>query len=83
MITAGESLFASTRYGDPAYGQLVESADASIVAGQGGSISRGAATGSEMGAFSGELGPVKEDGLLVKYSEYMPLGLSPVIVHVT
>jgi hypothetical protein len=48
-----------------------------------GSISAGAKNGSEMGAFCAELGPVKEQGLLVKYTEYMPLGLSPVIVHVT
>ena len=36
-----------------------------------------------MGAFSADLNPVKEQGLLLKYAEYMPLGLAPVIVHVT
>ena len=36
-----------------------------------------------MGAFCADLNPVKEQGLLGKYAEYMPLGLTPVIVHVT
>ena len=36
-----------------------------------------------MGAFCADLNPVKEQGLLAKYAEYMPLGLTPVIVHVT
>jgi hypothetical protein len=36
-----------------------------------------------MGAFSSGLAPIKEQGLLTKYAEYMPLGLTPVIVHVT
>ena len=46
-------------------------------------ITTGAETGSEMGAFSSGLAPIKEQGLLFKYAEYMPLGLTPVIVHVT
>jgi hypothetical protein len=36
-----------------------------------------------MGAYCGSLAPIKERGLLIKYDEYMPLGLTPVIVHVT
>jgi hypothetical protein len=36
-----------------------------------------------MGAFSADLNPVKEQGLLIKYEEYVPLGITPVIVHVT
>jgi hypothetical protein len=47
------------------------------------SILSGAETGSEMGAFSADLNPLKEQGLLVKFAEYMPLGCTPVIVHVT
>jgi hypothetical protein len=84
-VGSGGALFQSTRYGQPGYAQLVESADSAIVAGGTGrgSISAGAENGSEMGAFCAELGSVKEQGLLVKYTEYMPLGLSPVIVHVT
>ena len=46
-------------------------------------ISAGRQTGSEMGAFSSQLATIKERGLLTKYAEYMPLGLTPVVVHVT
>lgn len=74
-LAAGAALFTSTSFGDPAYAQLLETAGAAIAA--------GADTGSEMGAYSADLAPVKEKGLLIKYAEYMPLGLTPVVVHVT
>jgi hypothetical protein len=78
------ALFTSTDYGNPGYGQLLEAADQAITGGAAGAtISAGADTGSEMGAFSSGLAPIKEQGLLTKYAEYMPLGLTPVIVHVT
>jgi hypothetical protein len=77
-------LFTSTDYGNPAYGQLIGAVDQAITGGtSGATISAGADTGSEMGAFSSGLAPIKEQGLLTKYAEYMPLGLTPVIVHVT
>jgi hypothetical protein len=77
-------IFTSDSYGQPGYAQLLETADAAIVGGTAGaSVSSGAENSSEMGAFSADLNPVKEQGLLVKYAEYMPLGLTPVIVHVT
>ena len=83
-MPAGAPIFTSDSYGQPGYAQLLETADAAIVGGAtGASISAGAETGSEMGAFSADLNPVKEQGLLAKYAEYMPLGLTPVIVHVT
>ncbi len=83
-IPAGAPILTSDSYGRPGYAQLLETADAAIVAGApGASISSGAETGSEMGAFAADLNPIKEQGLLVKYAEYMPLGLTPVIVHVT
>ncbi len=83
-MPAGAPIFTTDSYGQPGYAQLLETADAAIVGGAtGASISAGAETGSEMGAFSADLNPVKEQGLLVKYAEYMPLGLMPVIVHVT
>jgi hypothetical protein len=81
-IVAGAPIFTSDLYGNPGYGQLLETADAAIV-NTAASISAGAENNSEMGAFSGDLNPVKEQGLLIKYAEYMPLGLTPVIVHVT
>ena len=83
-MPAGAPIFTTDSYGQPGYAQLLETADAAIVGGAtGASISAGAETGSEMGAFSADLNPVKEQGLLAKYAEYMPLGLMPVIVHVT
>jgi hypothetical protein len=82
LVPENSALFTSVSYGDPGYGQLLETADAAIV-GEPGSIVAGADSGSEMGAFSAELAAVKERGLLTKYAEYMPLGLTPVIVHVT
>jgi hypothetical protein len=83
-IPPGAPIFTSDSYGQPGYAQLLETADAAIAGGTAGaSISSGAENSSEMGAFSADLNPVKEQGLLVKYAEYMPLGLTPVIVHVT
>ena len=65
-------------------GQVLETVDRTIVAGAAGApITAGAETGPEMGAFSSLLAPIKERGLLIKYDEYMPLGLTPVVVHVT
>jgi hypothetical protein len=83
-IAADAALFTSSAFGEPGYGQLLETADREIVAGAaGGTITAGAETGSELGAYSSELAPIKERGLLIKYEEYMPLGLTPVVVHVT
>jgi hypothetical protein len=83
-IPPGAPIFTSRSYGQPGYAQLLETADATIAGGAAGaSISSGAGTASEMGAFSADLNPVKEQGLLVKYAEYLPLGLTPVITHVT
>jgi hypothetical protein len=81
-ILAGAPIFTSDCYGNPGYAQLLETADAAI-ANTAVSICAGAENNSEMGAFSADLNPVKEQGLRVKYAEYMPLGLTPVIVHVT
>jgi hypothetical protein len=82
--TPEAALFESSAYGEPGYAQLLETADLAIVGGAADvTITAGADTGSEMGAFSGGLAPIKEHGLLIKYGEYMPLGLAPVVVHVT
>jgi hypothetical protein len=83
-LAADAALFTSSAFGEPGYGQLLETADRTIVGGTAGvTVTEGAETGSEMGAYSSRLAPVKERGLLVKYAEYMPLGLTPVVVHVT
>lgn len=83
-IPPGAPVFTSTAYGQPGYAQLLETADAAITGGAAGaSICSGAGNGAEMGAFCADLNPLRERGLLAKYAEYMPLGLTPVIIHVT
>ena len=74
-LPAGLSLFTSQRFGDPGYAQLALSAPSSLF--------EGAEDGSEIGAFSSEQGALKEESLLIKLQEYMPVGLSPVIIYVT
>jgi hypothetical protein len=77
-------LFTSTAFGQPGYAQLLEAADRAIASAPTGvTITAGAESGSEMGAYSSDLAPVKENGLLIKYGEYMPMGVTPVIVYVT
>lgn len=66
-------LFSSTRFGDSDYARLLSSIDPSIVT--------GAEDGSEMGVFSRDKNPVKEQGLLLQYQEYMPVGLNPVLIY--
>lgn len=67
--------FGSRRFGDPAYAQLSDTAPVEIV--------RGAENGSEMGAFSSLLNPIKLDGLRIKIDEYMPFGLIPIFINRT
>ena len=84
QIPAGAPLFTSRAFGQPGYGQLLASVDNEILSGAvGATISAGAQNGSEMGAYAAEANPIKEHSLLLKYDEFMPLGLNPVIIHVT
>lgn len=84
QIAPGAPLFTSRDFGQPGYAQLLDSVDNAIVSGSAGAtISQGAQNGSEMGAFASQANPIKERSLLVKYQEYMPLGLNPVIIHAT
>jgi hypothetical protein len=83
-IRAGAPLFNSRAFGQPGYAQLLDGVDNEIVSGaQGATISAGAQNGSEMGVFAAEENPIKERSLLLKYQEFMPLGLNPVIIRVT
>jgi len=88
-IAPGASLFTSTDFGQPGYGQLLPTVDAAILPATGAAppavptIAAGAQNGTEMGAFARELNPIKERGLLIKYQEYMPAGLVPVLIYVT
>ena len=83
-VAAGAPLFTSREFGQPAYAQLLASVDSAIVSGAlHATISTGAQDGSEMGAFARDKNPIKERSILIKYQEYMPLGLVPVIIDVT
>jgi hypothetical protein len=77
-------VFTSVDFGQPGYAQLLTNADRAIVAGgQRPSITEGGPNGSEMGAFAREMNAIKQRSLLIKYQEFMPLGLNPVVVNVT
>jgi hypothetical protein len=67
--------FISRRFGDPGYAQLSETAPADVV--------YGAENGSEIGAFSGLLSPIKLDDLQAKVSEFMPFGLIAQFINET
>ncbi|MEG4318626.1 MULTISPECIES: hypothetical protein [unclassified Microcoleus] len=85
-IPPKEPLFTSRVFGHPGYAQLQSGADVTIKSHTGGGIAtilEGAEDGSEMGAFAREKNAIKERSLRIKYEEYMPLGLVPVIVYVT
>jgi hypothetical protein len=83
QIAPRSSIFTSRDFGKPGYGQLLASADAAILTPAGATIREGSQDGSEMGAFAREKNPIKERSILIKYQEYMPLGLAPVLVRVT
>jgi hypothetical protein len=68
-------LFASERYGTPAYGQLAAGCAQEIV--------RGAEDGAEMGAFHDLYQPQREDSLRARLAEYAPAGTDAGIIPVT
>jgi hypothetical protein len=82
-VPAAGAIFGSRQFGQPAYAQVLPTADFAILAPTAGTITEGAENGSEMGAFAREIDPIKERSLLIKYREFMPLGLVPVVVRVT
>ncbi|MEO8148079.1 MAG: hypothetical protein ABI723_10600 [Bacteroidia bacterium] len=67
--------FTSHRFGDPGFAQLSDAAPKNIL--------RGAENGSEIGAFSHLLNPIKLEGLRSKIDEYMPFGLIPIFINKT
>ncbi|KMY66927.1 hypothetical protein AAU61_13220 [Desulfocarbo indianensis] len=82
QIRERNAVFASQRFGRPNYAQLARLADLEIITPEpGDSILTGAENGSEMGAFALEKNPIKERGLLIKLREYMPIGLTPVLIY--
>lgn len=83
-LSGGAALFTSTAFGHPGYAQLLDTADRAIVSGAPGrTLLAGSSAGAQLGAFPAQIVPVKERALRAKYDEYLPLGLMPVIVHVT
>ncbi|MCC6168606.1 MAG: hypothetical protein IT329_15400 [Caldilineaceae bacterium] len=83
-VPARGPLFAARTFGRPDYALLRLTADAAILGGAvGATLREGAQNGSEMGAFNREQAAIKVRSLRIKLDEYMPLGLAPVIVHVT
>jgi len=73
------TLFTSRRFGDPGFMQLAP--EAGLFGPP--SLLDGGPDRAEMGAFADEKNAVKDRAILSKFQEYMPLGLTPVIVHVT
>jgi hypothetical protein len=67
--------FTSRRFGDPGYFALSECAPEKVT--------RGAENGSELGAFSSLINPLKHDSLRTKVHEFMPLGRLPAFVRET
>jgi len=83
-IAPGAPLFTSRNFGQPGYCQLQANVDGTIVSGApGATISAGAQDGSEMGVFARDKNPIKERSLSIKYQEFMPLGMVPLIIYVT
>jgi hypothetical protein len=75
LVAADASLFASPAFGRPEYAQLLATVGPGLL--------EGGEDGGELGAFARERNAVKQRGLLIKYREYMPIGLEPVVVRVT
>jgi len=82
-IAPDSPLFTSRQFGQPGYAQLRLDCDSYILSSKGATLSAGGSDESEMGAFSCEKNPIKERGLRIKYEEYMPLGLNPVVIYAT
>ena len=74
-IEPAAPIFTSTRFGQPGYAQLALSAPAAMM--------EGGTEGSEPGAFWREKNAIKERSLQIRYQEYVPVGLAPVLIYVT
>ncbi len=73
--SSSNPFFTSRCFGQPGYGQLSERVPVEL--------RRGAENGSEIGAFSKLINPIKLDGLQAKVEEYMPFGLIPIFIQET
>jgi hypothetical protein len=68
-------LFNSRLYGRPGYAQLASAGPGEIFA--------ASESGSEVGAFASRLNTIRSSNLTVKLQEFMPVGLTPVIIAET
>lgn len=75
QIAPRAGLFASTRFGDAEYAQLLDATDSALA--------EGSENGSEMGAFCAEKTSIKLRALRIKLREFMPAGLAPIVVPIT
>jgi hypothetical protein len=75
VLAAAQHIFTSQVFGRPGYAQLSETAPVEL--------QRGAENGSEIGAFSSLLNPVRLDSLRAKVDEFMPFGLIPIFTPQT
>jgi len=74
-LEPGGELFSSRAFGAPAFAQLLEAVPESIA--------EGADDGSEMGAYCRERTAIKRRSLLIKLQDYMPIGVTPVVIYET
>ena len=83
-IAPGAPIMVSRRFGEWGYAQLDDGADSAILDGNTGatpSLLTGSHDGSEMGVFCRDNAAVKDRSLLIKLQEFLPVGLSPVLIH--
>jgi hypothetical protein len=76
-------LFVARRFGEWGYAQLADGCDAAILAGSTAgapSVREGSHDGSEMGVFCRDAAAIKERSLEIKLDEFLPVGLTPVLI---
>ncbi len=84
QVAPGAPIMVSRRYGEWGYAQLHDGADSAILSGNTGgppSLLTGSHDGSEMGVFCRDAAAIKDRSLLIKLHEYLPIGLSSVLIH--
>jgi hypothetical protein len=84
QIAAGAPVMVSRRYGEWGYAQLHDGADSAIRSSNTGgppSLLTGSHDGSEMGVYCRDAAAIKDRSLLIKLQEFLPVGLSPVLIH--